>query len=363
MSQLIESVCPECNETVERGQAVDRRDFLRTLGVGSAAVAAGTVLPAVAPSLWPALAAQAQTPAPAPVAAAASAQAEVLVRELWTSLTRDQLRSVYKPWDHRSASMLTRHRMVNQAIDRRLGQVYTRPQRELLQRIVRALCSDDAGYDRICRRENSRTAWDQEGQFEWCGADFFGKVSDDLKWAFVLSGHHITMRCGNTETDRAFGGPIYYGHSPDGYSRRNVFYFQTQAVLSVFDALTEQQRSQAIVVGTPGEQAASVRLRTSREAKPGIPAAELSHSQRLLIHSVMREVVSPFRTEDQDRVMDIVSRNGGLDNVHLAFYRDRAATDNSRWHFWRLEGPGFVWNYRVLPHVHTYVNVATPPQA
>ena len=47
-----------------------------------------------------------------------------------------------------------------------------------------------------------------------------------------------------------------------------------------------------------------------------------------------------------------------MERLHLAFYRDRNATDNSRWHFWRLEGPGFVWNYRVLPHVHTYVNIA-----
>ena len=38
---------------------------------------------------------------------------------------------------------------------------------------------------------------------------------------------------------------------------------------------------------------------------------------------------------------------------------DRGTTDNQRWHFWRLEGPGFVWNYRVLPHVHTYVNISS----
>ena len=24
---------------------------------------------------------------------------------------------------------------------------------------------------------------------------------------------------------------------------------------------------------------------------------------------------------------------------------------------------GFVWNYRVLPHVHCYVNIAARPQA
>jgi hypothetical protein len=33
--------------------------------------------------------------------------------------------------------------------------------------------------------------------------------------------------------------------------------------------------------------------------------------------------------------------------------------DKEPWHFWRLEGPGFVWNYRVLEHVHTYVNISS----
>jgi hypothetical protein len=71
----------------------------------------------------------------------------------------------------------------------------------------------------------------------------------------------------------------------------------------------------------------------------------------------MREVLSPYRREDADEAMEIVGRNGGLDRLHLAFYREANANNNERWHFWRLEGPGFVWNYRVLPHVHTYVNI------
>ena len=37
--------------------------------------------------------------------------------------------------------------------------------------------------------------------------------------------------------------------------------------------------------------------------------------------------------------------------------KDDGASDKVRWHFWRLEGPGFVWNFRPLPHVHCFVNV------
>lgn len=40
-------------------------------------------------------------------------------------------------------------------------------------------------------------------------------------------------------------------------------------------------------------------------------------------------------------------------------YQEGKMNDKQKWHFWRLEGPGFVWNYRVLPHVHTYVNISS----
>ena len=86
--------------------------------------------------------------------------------------------------------------------------------------------------------------------------------------------------------------------------------------------------------------------------------SELTADQKRLVETVMRNVLSPFREEDADEVMEIIRRNGGMERIHLAFYRDAAPNDNNRWHFWRLEGPGFVWNYRVLPHVHTYVNIA-----
>ena len=60
-----------------------------------------------------------------------------------------------------------------------------------------------------------------------------------------------------------------------------------------------------------------------------------------------------------DDVMRVVKANGGLEKIHLAFYQDRGMNDKEPWHFWRLEGPGFVWNYRILPHVHTYVNISS----
>src|SRR5581483_9063093 len=93
--------------------------------------------------------------------------------------------------------------------------------------------------------------------------------------------------------------------------------------------------------------------------RPGIAYAELSADQRKLVEQVMRELLSPYRKEDGDEVMQIVRETGGLEKLNLAFYRDKDGSEKDNWHFWRLEGPGFVWNYRVLPHVHCFVNISS----
>ena len=61
-------------------------------------------------------------------------------------------------------------------------------------------------------------------------AYIFGNPTNNHQFAWVFTGHHLTVRCdGNSEPNAAFGGPMYYGHSPDGYSNRNCFFYQTRA--------------------------------------------------------------------------------------------------------------------------------------
>ena len=71
---------------------------------------------------------------------------------------------------------------------------------------------------------------------------------------------------------------------------------------------------------------------------------------------MLRTLLALFRREDVDEVLGLLKENGGFEQVHLAFYADDESA--GQWRFWRLEGPGFVWNYRVLPHVHCFVSIA-----
>ena len=341
MSEYQKPNCPECTDQ----DGLDRRGFFRTVGGGTATLLAAGSVAGLAP----------RAVADAPQANRAAKPAEALIRELYTGLTNEQKSQVVMPWNHGAATnqIATRLRMFNAPINQhRIGTAYTQPQQELVERILRSIASDEDGYRKITRGGT----FDGSRNLQGCGAYIFGDPTNNQQFSWVFAGHHLTVRCdGNSERDTAFGGPMYYGHSPDGYSNRNIFYYQTRSVLSVFDSLTEAQRRQAIVTGSPGEQAASVQFRAN--GFPGISAGDLTADQRRLVETVMRDVLSPFRREDADEVMQIVRRNGGLERIHLAFYRDRGDANNN-WHFWRLEGPGFVWNYRVLPHVHTFVNIA-----
>src|SRR6516225_10219058 len=341
--------CPECNDQVEVPEALDRRGFIRVLGAQTTLLAAGSVAAAAVPRVL------ADEPAQQPAARNAK-PAEALIQELYNNMTAEQKRSnLVLPWNNAS-----RRGMFNSPINQRIGQAYTQAQQELIQRILRSIASDEEGYARITRNGT----FDGSRSLQGCGANIFGDPTNGRQFAWVFSGHHLTVRCdGNSEPDAAFGGPMYYGHSPHGYSNRNCFYYQTRSVVSVFDSLTEAQRRQAIAVRGPREPREfydSVRFRPIAQV-PGLPISELTTDQRRLVETVMRDILSPYRREDADEVMQLVRRNGGLERIRLGYFRDTEGTDEHPWHFWRLEGPGFVWNYRVLPHVHTYVNIAAAP--
>jgi hypothetical protein len=351
---MLENPAPQCLECDEPElYETDRRDFLRLAG-GTAATL--LVAGAAAPSTF---AAASGTAAVSNRIARAPRPAEALIRDLYASLTADQRAMVVYPWNHGGGGnnqLPARQRFYNQAFGRTIGDAYTTPQKDLVKSILKSVCSADDGYQRVSTVLQTDN-WNNSG-FNGAAATIFGDPSAG-QFAWLFTAHHLTLRCdGDSEPNAAFGGPMYYGHLVDGYSQRNVFNFQTRSVVRLYEALSEAQQRRAVLSGTPGENYESVRFRASGQARPGLPASELTADQRELVAEVMHDLLRPFRKEDGDEVMDIVRRGGGLTSLYLAFYRDRGSSDNSRWHFWRIEGPGFVWNYRILPHVHCFVNIA-----
>jgi hypothetical protein len=327
--------CPECDEGFDLPEVRSRRDFLRAIGATAALATVGTSSVRAADA----------KPKPA----------EELIRELYSTLSADQKSELVLPYDHGTEGHPTRKKTFNApplGAEKRISNTYTKPQQELIQRTLRAILANDEAFERLSRHGK----WDSSGSFEGCGAALFGEPEGKNPFAWVFSGHHLTLRCdGNSEPGTAWGGPIYYGHSVTGYDKNNVFLYQTEQVQTVFDALNEKQRAKSMATNNPGDTYPDGFKPTS--PRHGLPLAELSADQKALVEKTMRILLEPFRKEDADEVMQLVKSNGGMDYVNIAFYKDDGTSDKVRWHFWRLEGPGFVWNFRPLPHVHCFVNV------
>lgn len=346
---VVETLCPECELPYE--SEVPRRGFLQAMGAGAAVVLAGGTATSSALAFDEKAPEKRGTPKPA----------EALIKELHASLDDEQKKTLVLPWNHGAdgnGKSPSRHGMYNRPFqNQRIGDVYSKPQQELVDRILHAICNGEEGYRQVTRAG----MFDSSKSLQGCGSHIFGTPGDDTKFTWMFSGHHLTVRCdGNSEPGAAFGGPMYYGHSARGDSTGNVYHFQTRRVQELFESLDEKQQALAVASGNPGEQAASVRFRPDGEAKPGIAAGSLSPDQKELAGRVMQDLVAPFRKEDGDEVMEIVEKNGGLDQIHLAYYKDNSSKDGDvKWHFWRVEGPGFVWNFRVLPHVHCFVNISS----
>jgi len=356
---VIESpYCPECDDAFNfpTPPAFDRRSFMGVLGGTAAAVALGG-------SSARLLADEKKTEK----IETKKRPAEEMVKELFSGLNDDQKKKVLKPFDQGKTqkSRPLRLGMFNAPVlGVRIDKVYTPAQQELLEKIVKAMSSGDDGYRCISRLGK----WDGSKSFGGCGAMFFGDPVAEKQYAFVFAGHHLTIRCDGDFTDGiAWAGPMYYGHSPNGWSRGNCFNFQTRSVVKLYKALSGKQQELATVnkrkAGEQKEHYPSVVFKAKAEDRSGILHEDLSKDQRALAEQVMRDVLSPFRQEDVDEVMMIIKKNGGMEKIKFAFFTEphegAKTTPEQPWSFWRLEGPGFVWNYRVLPHVHTYVNISS----
>jgi hypothetical protein len=235
-----------------------------------------------------------------------------------------------------------------------IGLGYDKKQVDLLRKIFKSISNGDEGYKRLSRNGK----FDNSGDFENIGALMYGEPAEGKKFSLVFCGHHLTVRCdGDSEEKTAFGGPLYYGHSPSGYATTNVFYDQTKIVTELHDALDEKQKKAAVMPGVWRDEHGTIHPPKAGEKVPGIGIGEMSKDQKELVEKVMKELVAPYRKEDGDEVMEIIKANGGMEKINIAFYQEGKNSAKEPWTYWRLEGPGFVWSFRALPHIHTFVNV------
>ncbi len=326
------------NAGADKIRAVSRREFFQSAALGAGAVVAAGAL------------GSGQFAAAAPPTAKIAAP-ETLTKTLYQSLTPAQREAVCMAWDSPRRTIV----QANWGITKKpIGLVFNPDQKEIIRGILRGVTTEE-WFPKI--QEQMRN--DAAGMDNYYVALFGDPKQDKFEW--VLTGRHVTLRAdGHSLGAAAFGGPIFYGHAPkdteDPSHPGNIYWQQARQANDVFQALDGKQRGMALLEKAPNESA--VKLQGAAGIFPGIAIGELSRDQKALVHQTMQALLSPYRPSDAKEVMREIAANGGLDKIHLSFYKQDDLGHDGVWDIWRLEGPALVWHFRGAPHVHTWVNIA-----
>lgn len=337
---MLSDRCPDCDPSLENASDVSRRRFLKT----AAATAAVASLPRII------LAADEPKPT-----------SENLVKKLYESLTSEQKAEICFDWDHKDDRGLLRTHVSNNwnITDTGwnvAGKHFTADQQGMIEALFWGLYNPE-WHDRLRKQLQD----DAGGYGKAQTIALFGTPGSD-KFEFVMTGRHLTIRCdGNTTSNVAFGGPIFYGHAASGFNEPadhagNVYWHQALKANGLYKMLDGKQRDKALIAMAPHES--KVGFRGPSEEIPGLPVSELSADQKSHAQEVLKALLEPYRSSDQDEARKCLESKGGLDQCRLAFYKSGDLGNDGVWDNWRLEGPAFVWHFRGTPHVHVWVNVA-----
>jgi hypothetical protein len=318
--------CPDCGDD----NSQDRRQFLKTAGMGAVALAASA-------------------------APKQNGSSETLVTTFYKSLTPEQRQKMALNFDHELRSRVDANWFITPT---RVNKSFTPDQQAMITEIFRGLHNPDF-VDNVMRHIDE----DAKGLGNYSVA-LFGEPGTG-KFEFVLAGRHCTVRCDGDSVDgAAFGGPIFYGHqagssfteNPDHPG--NVYWYQAKRANQVFAALNGKQREMALLGDPRAEKGTdTVALKKRGDRLEGLPVSEMSKDQQKLVEQVLADLLLPFRKKDSDEAMRYIKQNGGVASLAMSFFKNLDLGGDGVWDVWQLESPNMVWYFRGHPHVHTWVNI------
>jgi hypothetical protein len=330
--------CPDCSQ--DHSALSNRRSFLRA----STGAAAGLS----AASLFPALGAETKK----------KATCETLVKTFYDTLSEEQRKNMCFPFDHPLRLKVDN----NWHITKARVKSYTKDQQAMIKEIFMGLHSEE-----YAEKVLQQVAGDSgKSGFEGGSAvAVFGKPGTG-KFEFVLTGRHCTRRCdGDSVEGVAFGGPLFYGHAAGDFNEGpkhegNAYWYQAVRANEVYQMLDGKQRKVALLGKSRGERGnKTIELTGKKKGLDGIRVGDLTGDQKDHVRKVLADLLAPFRKKDSTEALKHVEA-GGIDNLHLAFYKDENIGNDEVWDVWQIEGPNMISYFRGKPHVHAWLHIRKP---
>jgi hypothetical protein len=289
----------------------------------------------------------------APVARAA--KSETLVQQLHKSLSEQQRQKVCFAFNDPKRSLVDNNWQI---VPETVAGFFTADQQALIRDIFMGLHSPEYA-ETVMKQVASDSG---KAGFGASSVALFGEPESG-KFEFVLTGRHCTRRCdGDSVEGAAFGGPIFYGHAAGSFNEGpahegNAYWFQGKRANEVFKMLDGKQREAALLERGREEIADdTVKLTGKKTGLDGLALRNMSKDQQDGVRAVLRDLLAPFRKEDADEAMKLITA-GGFGDLHMAFYKAGDIGKDGVWDVWQLEGPNMVWHFRGSPHVHVWANI------
>ncbi len=64
--------------------------------------------------------------------------------------------------------------------------------------------------------------------------------------------------------------------------------------------------------------------------------------------------------EETLEALRYIKAAGGVESLHMSFYKNADLGNDGVWDVWALESPSMPWYFRGHPHVHCWVNIRPP---
>lgn len=335
--------CPDCNQGPST--SLSRRSFLRSSAGAAAGISASGLLTS--------LAAEKAKPA----------ASETLVKTFYDSLNEEQRKSICLPFDHELRLKVDNNWHITKDLPGKLRvKDFNKDQQAMIKDIFMGLHSEE-----YAQKVFDQVEWDSgiDGFEGGSSVAVFGTPGTG-KFEFVLTGRHCTRRCdGDSVEGAAFGGPLFYGHAAKGFNEgpkheENAYWYQAVRANEVYQMLDGKQREAALLGKSRGEHGTkTVDLTGKKEGLDGIRVGDLHNDQKEHVMKVVGDLLAPFRKQDAEEALKYVQA-GGVDNLHLAFYKEENIGDDEVWDVWQLEGPNIVSYFRGKPHVHAWLHIRQP---
>jgi hypothetical protein len=213
----------------------------------------------------------------------------------------------------------------------------SKEQRGLLDDVIKAATSE---YGAKILLEVAKQS-SEKGRY----VNFFGAPSMDKPFAWRFASHHLTLIYAEFGKDKANEfGPILLGGNPV----KDLWSQEEKLALELYAALSEDEKKSIQAKGIGAGSGGAI-------GKAGVRIGDLNDKARPLAAKLLAKRLDVFSAERRKVADAMVARDGGVDNLRIAFWNaaEKSHLDGGNYH-WRIGSDNFIadWQTAGKNHIH-----------